>query len=49
MSLYHFARLFKQSTELTTHQYVNQRRIAEAKLLLSKQIAIADISQQVGF
>ncbi len=35
LSPYHFARLFKQSTGLTPHRYVIQRRIERAKLLLS--------------
>jgi AraC family transcriptional regulator len=50
MSRYYFARLFKQSTGLSVHQYLIQCRIERAKQLLKqKKIAIANIATQVGF
>lgn len=50
MSLHHFARLFKESTGISPHQYVIQKRIEKAKQLLKKRdLAIADICQIVGF
>ena len=50
MSQYYFARLFKQSTGLTPHQYVIQRRVARAKkFLLQGKSSIADIALMVGF
>ncbi len=50
MSLYHFGRLFKQSTGLAPHQYVLAQRILKAKQLLADpHRSIAEISRQVGF
>jgi AraC family transcriptional regulator len=50
MSPNYFTQLFKQSTGLTPHQYVIQRRVEWAKrLLIEGKLAIADIALQVGF
>ncbi|GAB1543937.1 AraC family transcriptional regulator [Scytonema sp. NUACC21] len=50
MSMYHFSRLFKQSTGYSPHQYVLNSRIEKSKRLLAKtEEAIDQICQQVGF
>lgn len=50
MSPNYFTHLFKQSTGLTPHQYVIQRRVERAKQLLREgKLALADIALQVGF
>ena len=50
MSTYHFARMFKQSTGLTPHQYLVKQRLSKAKeLLRHTEIAIADIGYLVGY
>jgi AraC family transcriptional regulator len=50
LSCYHFARLFKQSTGYSPHQYHIQCRIDRAKQLLKKEeLSIANIAQIVGF
>ncbi len=46
----HLSRVFKQCTGLNLHQYITQRRIAEAKRLLEEEEEKVDaISRQVGF
>lgn len=50
MSQFHFARAFKASTGDTPHQYLLQRRMERAKVLLTvTQLAIAEIAYRVGF
>lgn len=50
MSVYHFARLFKQSTGLAPHQYIMECRIERAKeLLTNKNLSLAEIAYRVGF
>ncbi|MBD2339536.1 helix-turn-helix transcriptional regulator [Calothrix sp. FACHB-156] len=50
MSMYHFSRLFKQSTGFAPHQYVLNCRIERAKKLLTRtEQTIDQICQQVGF
>lgn len=50
ISAYHFTRLFKQSMNITVHQYVTNCRIEKAKKLLKQQnLTIIEISQACGF
>jgi len=50
ISLYHFVRLFKQSTGLSPHQYVLKKRIEHAKSLLQTAgMPIAEIALRSGF
>ena len=50
MSPYHFARMFKQSTGFTPHQYLVQQRLNRAKELLRyTDLAIAEIGYQIGY
>ena len=50
LGVYQFARLFKQTTGQSPHQYVISRRIERAKILLREtQLPIADIAYRVGF
>jgi len=50
MSPYHFARVFKQLTGFPPHQYLVQRRLEQAKMLLAAtDLAIAEIAYRVGF
>jgi AraC family transcriptional regulator len=49
MSTFHFARCFKAAMGVPPHQFVTQRRIELAKiLLLSTRLPIADIGRRVG-
>jgi AraC family transcriptional regulator len=50
LSAFHFARLFRDSTGVTPHQYVLEQRIARAKFLLrlGKQ-TVAEIALDTGF
>lgn len=50
MSMYHFSRLFKQSTGFAPHQYVMNCRIERAKkLLIQTNQSIEKICEQIGF
>lgn len=49
-SKFHFSRLFKQFTNMTFNEYLNQYRIKKAKeLLLDTDLPIIDISAQAGY
>lgn len=50
LSSFHFAKLFKQSTGVTPHRYVLQRRLERAKeLLRNPEISLTEASLQSGF
>jgi len=50
LSLYHFARAFKQSTGVTPHAYLLQRRVKRAhQLLVRTNLPLAEIALQTGF
>ena len=50
VSLYHFHRQFKKTTGLTPHQFIVQRRIEKAKVLLARSnLPITDVAMRVGF
>ena len=50
MSPYHFARMFKQSTGMSPHNYIVQCRIERAKALLAEaRLPISDIAFEVGY
>lgn len=50
MSPYYFSRVFKQSTGLTPHRYVLQRRMEQAKRLLEKKsVSLLHVAHRVGF
>ena len=50
LSLYHFARTFKQSEGITPHAFVLERRLAKAReLLTATDLPLSDIAFTVGF
>jgi AraC-like DNA-binding protein len=50
LSVFHFARAFKQSEGLTPHAYLLERRIQHAqKLLTTTALSLADVARQSGF
>jgi len=50
MSLYHFARMFKQSTGLAPHQYLLEQRVERAKTLLADpKLPLVEIAHRLGF
>ena len=50
LSLYHFVRVFKQSTGFTPHNYVMRERIERAKQLLREtNLTVTELAFQLGF
>lgn len=51
LSKYYVVRLFKEVTGMTVFEYINKRRINQAKLLfmLNKAATVTDVGYQVGF
>jgi AraC-like DNA-binding protein len=50
VSQFHFHRQFKKTTGLTPHQFIVQRRIERAKVLLAQSnLPIVDVAARVGF
>lgn len=50
LSSFHFAKLFKQSTGVSPHQYVLQTRLERAKeLLCNPEISLSQVSLEAGF
>jgi len=50
LSAYHFAKLFKQSTGSSPHQYILQRRLERAKeLLRDPELSLSEVSLLAGF
>jgi AraC family transcriptional regulator len=50
LSVFHFARTFKERTGLSPHQYVLRRRVERAKELLSdSRASLAEIALRCGF
>ena len=50
LSMYHFARAFKQSEGLTPHDYLVQRRVRRAQeLLASTDLPLSEIALASGF
>jgi len=49
LSRFHFSRAFKASTGQTPYQYVSARRLAQAKVLLSQNLPLAEIALALNF
>jgi AraC family transcriptional regulator len=50
LSEFHFARMFKQSTQLAPHQFVMQRRMLRAQTLVKHSpLSLTDIAMACGF
>ena len=50
LSVFHFARQFKQSTGITPHHYLMQRRIERAQEMLARtDLALSEIAVAAGF
>jgi AraC family transcriptional regulator len=50
MSKFHFCHLFKASTGLSPHQFLNRERIQRARLLLAEhRLSLVEIANELGF
>ncbi len=50
ISRFHFHRLFTHIYKKTPHQYLTQKRLDEAKVLLAKEgISVTDVCNKIGF
>jgi len=50
MSVFHFAKMFKQTSGRAPHQYMTERRMLEARSLLHRSgLSVAEIAATVGF
>jgi AraC family transcriptional regulator len=50
MSLFHFARMFKEATGVPPHRYITFRRVDRAKSLLSEtDLPLVDVAAEAGF
>jgi len=50
LSVYHFARAFKQSTGVTPHHYLVRRRIERAREMLARsELPLSEIALAAGF
>ena len=49
LSKFHFHRLFTRIYRRTPHQYLTQKRIDKAKLLLEENKSVTDVCNEVGF
>ncbi|MBK0095443.1 AraC family transcriptional regulator [Erwinia sp. S63] len=49
MSEYYFMRVFRASTGMSVHQYLNQIRLNRAKQSLSEGMSASQVAQSVGF
>lgn len=49
LSRYHFARMFKVSTGLTPHQYVNKVRVERGREMLERGVVQVDVAGLCGF
>ncbi|HMU47293.1 MAG TPA: AraC family transcriptional regulator [Chitinophagaceae bacterium] len=49
LSRFHFHRLFRQVYKKTPHQYITQKRLDRAKLLLSENKAVTEVCNEIGF
>lgn len=49
LSRYHFARMFKVSTGLTPHQYVNKVRVERGRKMLERGLPQAEVAGRCGF
>jgi AraC family transcriptional regulator len=45
----HFCRAFRHATGRSPHQYLLERRVEQAKLLIAKGLPLADVAVQCGF
>jgi AraC-like DNA-binding protein len=49
-SKFHFSRLFKQFTDMSFYEYLNQRRVKEAeRLLLDPNLTVIEVAMHSGF
>lgn len=49
-SKFHFSRLFKQFTDISFYDYLNQRRVKEAeRLLLDPDLSVTEVAMRSGF
>jgi transcriptional regulator GlxA family with amidase domain len=50
LSVFHFAREFRQATGVTPHYYLTRRRVEQAQeLLANSDLHLSDIASAVGF
>jgi AraC-like DNA-binding protein len=50
LSVFHFAREFKQSTGVTPHEYLVQRRVKRAQNMLARtDFSLSDVALASGF